>query len=137
MDVEARLMRFDVNGETYARYQYDTENDSLDIRYRDSSREHFAFSNGRIVEAANEHSTVRLTYDALGRLLSEDTDGRVVRYLRNEVGGLIGIVTPQGEAISYLRDRDQRLTGIMDWVGGRYSLSLEGSGPPNEHRNPN
>ncbi|MCK7502560.1 MAG: hypothetical protein MZW92_81620 [Comamonadaceae bacterium] len=117
-DPGARLLRFDVNGKAHALFQ-ETGNDSFEVRYRDGGRERFLFSNGRIVEAVNQYSTVKLNYDDVGRLLSEDTDGRVVRYLRNEVGALVGIVTPDGETLSYARDRDQRLIGITDWVGGR------------------
>jgi RHS repeat-associated protein len=136
-DINANLLRFDVNGQEHAFYQHNPASDSLDVRYRDGSREHFVFSNGRIIEATNQHSTVKLTYDDAGRLLSEDTDGRIVRYLRNEVGALIGIVTPEGEKLSYTRDRDQRLIGITDWAGGRYEMELPPTGPPTKLRYPN
>ena len=136
-DVNGRVLRFDVNGENHAHYQYDPASDSLETRYHDDTRERFVFSKGRIVEAANEHSTVKLQYDDAGRLLSEDTDGRVVQYLRNEVGALTGLVTPDGDTISYARDRDQRLTGITDWNRGRYDIASPPSGPPSEIRYPN
>jgi RHS repeat-associated protein len=136
-DVKAGVLRYIVNGEKHAYYQYDAKNNSLEVQYHDGGRERFAFDNGRIVEATNEHSKVRLSYDDAGRLLSEDADGRVVRYLRNEVGALIGIVTPDGETISYIRDRDQRLLSVIDWDKRRYDISLPPSGPPREIRYPN
>jgi RHS repeat-associated protein len=136
-DVDARLLRFDVNGETHAHYQQDASGDSVEARYRDGHSERFVFNKGRLVEAANEHSTVKLKYDDGGRLLSEDTDGRTVRYLRNEVGALVGIVTPEGDTLSYDRDRDQRLTGITDWNGDRYEIASPPAGPPSEIRYPN
>lgn len=135
-DPGAGLLRLDINGETQAWYQ-ETGEESFEARYRQGSRERFVFSEGRLVEAVNEHAAVKLTYDRQGRLLSEDTDGRVVRYLRNEVGALVGIVTPEGETLSYARDRDQRLTGITDWTGGRYEIPLPPAGPPAEMRYPN
>ena len=136
-DAEAHLLRFDVNGETHAHYEYDAESNSLETRYQDGSRERFVFSKGRLAEAANDHSTVKLQYDDAGRLISEEADGRAVRYLRNEVGALVGIGTPDGDTLSYSRDRDQRLIGITDWTGARFKLSLPLSGPPTEIRYPN
>jgi RHS repeat-associated protein len=136
-DIDARLLRFDVNGETHAQYQRDEKSDSLEVKYRDGGYERFVFAQGRIVEAVNEHAHVKLQYDDAGRLLTEETDGRVVRYLRNEVGALVGLVTPQGETIVYSRDRDQRLSGIADWAQGHYEIVQAPSGPPLELRYPN
>jgi RHS repeat-associated protein len=136
-DVKTRILQHNVNGKNHATYQYKKPNNLLEVQYHDGGRERFVFQNGRIVEATNEHSTVRLGYDDAGRLLSENADGRVVRYLRNEVGALIGIVTPDGETISYVRDRDQRLVSVTDWDKRRYDISLPPSGPPREIRYPN
>jgi RHS repeat-associated protein len=136
-DIEARLLRFDVNGETHAHYQQDANGDSVEARYRDGRSEHFVFNKGRLVEAANEHSTIKFEYDDAGRLTSENAGGRVVRYLRNEVGALVGIVTPDGDTLAYARDRDQRLTGITDWNGDRYEIASPPAGPPSEIRYPN
>lgn len=136
-DIDARLLRFEVNGKGQAQYQHDPESGSIEARYHNGGSERFKFNNGRVVEATNEHSTVKLQYDEAGRLLSEEADGKVVQYLRNEVGALIGIVTPDGDTVSYTRDRDQRLTGIVDWSGGRYETLLPPSGPPSEIRYPN
>lgn len=136
-DPDARVLSFDVNGKTHAHYHRHPKNNSVETRYKDGTVERFVFRNGRLIEAANEHSTVKLEYDDAGRLASEDTDGRVVRYQRNEVGALVGIVTPEGDTIRYARDLDQRLTGITDWNGNRYEISLPPSGPPSEIRYPN
>ena len=135
--IGAHLLRFDVNGETHAHYRYNGRNHSVESRYRDGSRERFVFDKGLLVEAANEHSVVRFQYDHAGRLTLEETNGQTVRYLRNTVGALIGIVTPEGDTISYNRDRDQRLTEITDWRGDRFGISLPASGPPVEIRYPN
>lgn len=136
-DIIPQVTRFDVNGETHAWYKSGSDEGSVEAQYKDGSSESFVFKDGRLVEAKNEHSSIKLEYDEAGRLVSEETDGRVLRYLRNEVGALVGLVTPGGDTISYLRDRDQRLTGITDWRGDRYKISLPPSGPPAEIRYPN
>ena len=136
-DVKARLLRFEVNGENHAVYGRDPETGAIEVRYADGSAERFLFKESRLLEAANEHATVKFEYDDAGRLLSEDTNGRMVRYLRNEVGALDGIVTPTGDTLSYHRDRDQRLTAISDWHGDSYEIALPPAGPFTEIRYPN
>jgi RHS repeat-associated protein len=136
-DAEAHHTRLVVNGSPHAVYRYDPAADALEIRYDDGRTERFTFGNGRIVEASNEHATLTLAYDDHGRLLTEAIDGRVVRYLRNGAGALVGVITPEGETIGYVRDRDQRLTAITDWVGGRYDVTLPPAGPPVQLRYPN
>jgi RHS repeat-associated protein len=132
---ENGLQRLLVNGDLHAEYR--SSGDAVEVEYRDGSRERFTFDNGRLLEAANEHATVKFTYDGEGRLLSEEVDGQVVQYQRNAVGALIGIVTPQGETLTYVRDRDQRLTGVVDWEGGHYRIGLPASGPATEVSYPN
>jgi RHS repeat-associated protein len=136
-DPAVRRLRHSVNGAVHSDYRYEPETGGLTVEYADGGRDRFRFADGRIVEASNAHATVTLAYDERGRLLAETTDGRVVRYLRNAVGALVGIVSPDGETIAYRRDRDQRLTGITDWDGGRYEIVLPAAGPPTELRYPN
>ena len=76
-DVDGRVQRFEVNGGLHAVYRHDLEKNSLEALYRDLSREQFRFAGGLLVEATNEHATVKLEYDDAGRLVSEDTDGRL------------------------------------------------------------
>jgi RHS repeat-associated protein len=136
-DVKARLLRFEVNGENHAVYRRDPETGAIEVRYVDGSAERFLFKGTRLLEGANEHATVKFEYDNAGRLLSEDTNGRIVRYLRNEIGALVGIVTSNGDTLSYHRDRDQRLTAISDWRGDHYEIALPPAGLFTEIRYPN
>ena len=131
------LLRHDVDGAPHAEYRYDRDTDSLEVAYATGDRERFVFNGGRIVGASNANASVKLNYDDAGRLMSEETNGRVVRYLRNEVGALVGIATPSGRTIRYVHDRDQRLTRIVDDAGASYDLSLEPVGPPTAIRYPN
>jgi RHS repeat-associated protein len=136
-EIQANVLRHYVNGEPHAQYTRNFETDELDITYHDGTSEHFRFQNGRIVEARNEYATVQLQYDDAGRLTAEEIDGDVVSYLRNEVGSLTAIKTPTGNTLSFERDLDQRLTGVVDWVGGRYAISLPPCGPVTQIAFPN
>lgn len=134
-DRENGSLRFLVNGELHAEYR--SNGKSVEARYQDGSLERFTFDQGRLVEAENQHATVKFTYDPTGRLLTEEVNDEVVQYQRNAVGALVGVVTPQGDSLTYIRDRDQRLTEIVDWKDGRYRISLPASGPATEVSYPN
>jgi RHS repeat-associated protein len=134
---DVRDLQFDVNGETQATYRRSEDGRSIEVSYQDGRREAFTFQDGRLVQARNSTCTVRFAYDPAGRLMSEDVDGEVVRYLRNEVGALVGIESPTGATVALVRDRDQRLTRIIDWNGEYYDISTPPSGPPTSISYPN
>jgi RHS repeat-associated protein len=134
-DIKSNAQKFIVNGETHAEYR--SNGKSIEVKFQDGSVERFTFDQGRLLEAENDHAKVRFTYDSAGRLLSEEMNGEVVQYQRNAVGALVTIVTPQGDSLKYVRDRDQRLTEIVDWTGGRYEIRLPFDGSPTEINYPN
>lgn len=136
-DGASNRVDFEVNGKSHAQYWHQEQDGSLAAFYRDGGREHFVFRGGQLVKASNAHATVLFEYDRAGRLMAESVNGRTVRYLRNEVGSLVGLVTPDGETIAYERDRDQRLVGISGWKGGRFEIVQPPAGPPLEVRYPN
>jgi RHS repeat-associated protein len=134
-DPETGSERLVIDGSVRAEYR--NQAGLVTARYQDGSEERFRFEGGRLLEASNEHATLKFRYDEAGRLLSEDCNGEVVRYQRNAVGSLIGIITPRGESLSYLRDRDQRLTGIIDWQEAEYRIELGVTGPATTLSYPN
>ena len=98
----------------------------------DAGAEEFSYADGsrtrlvraeRIVEAENETCKIKIEYDEQGQVPSEDTDGRVVRFVRDAVGALIAIVTPDGERIAFERDTEHRVRRVVDWSGAPYEVS--------------
>jgi RHS repeat-associated protein len=134
---DGRLEAMRVNGRLHARYEYDETGGTYDVKYVDGTFVHVVLDGDRVREATNETGTVQFEYDAGGRLIAERTDGRAVRYVRNEVGAIVAIHTPTQDTIRFERDRDQRLCGIIDWSGGRYVVSNGPVGPPTEIKYPN
>jgi RHS repeat-associated protein len=136
-DARGYLRRFLAGGEERARYAVDEAAGTHEVQYADGTWVRYRVQGDRIVEASNETATVRFEYDGAGRLVREETGGQIVRYLRNGVGAMTGLVTPTGEQITFTRDRDQRLVGITDWMQGRYELTVGPTGPPARIRYPN
>lgn len=114
-----------------------TEDGKHVVEAADGTRATFVLDGERIIEATNEHGTVKIAYDAEGRILSEEFNGQKVEFVRNPAGALVGITTPEGEQIQFLRDREGRLAEVVDWNGGRYRLSYEPSGALASIRYPN
>lgn len=136
-DPQGRPAKILVNGTVHATFRYDDDQNAHTIEYADRSSTRFLLQGERIVEAINETCTVKFKYDDKGRMVREDTDGRVIQYLRNEIGLLVGIVTPDGEKIRFDRDGDQNVTRITDWAGGRYGFRYESNGAVSQIEYPN
>jgi RHS repeat-associated protein len=127
-DARGFLDKVNVNGTDHAAFHVDEEAGSYDAAYTDGSRVHFLIKYDRIVEAENETCTVKLEYDDNGRLVREDTNGKIVEYLHNELGALVGLITPDGEKLLFERDREGRVCGIIDWSGDRYAIEYDPCG---------
>ncbi len=110
------------NGKEHANFRIDDEAGSYEVEYADGAKARFITSGGQVVEASNETCTVKLAYDEHGKLLREEIDGQVVEFERNAVGGLVGIVTPDGEKLIFERDGEQTLSRITDWSSGEYTF---------------
>jgi len=74
-------------------------------------------------------ATTQLTYDVRGRLLSQNTAGRLTTFTYNGVGNVIQISQNNGQVISYHYDDAHRATGYNDAQGNRveYTLDLAGN----------
>ncbi|WP_068079637.1 RHS repeat-associated core domain-containing protein [Novosphingobium rosa] len=82
---------------------------------------------GLLVAARNAEIDLAWRYDAQGRLIEERrTDQRLgdqaIRYDYDDAGVLVGLVWPDGSAMRYARDADQRLCAITDWSGARHAI---------------
>jgi RHS repeat-associated protein len=125
------------DGRPTLEFSFDPGTGTQEFRYPDGTLARFEYSDGRLATAANNDSTVRLTYDANGRVRAEETDGRVVRYERNTLGAITAMVTPEGERIVFERDSEGRLRRIREKSGEAYTLDYELSGALASIRYPN
>jgi len=85
--------------------------DTYDVTHADGTHVHFLFNDEKIIKASNETCTVKLEYDDKGHIISEDTDGQIVKYLYH-----------------FERDKEHRLNRISDWAGNKYEIDYEPSG---------
>ncbi|MBL8179756.1 MAG: hypothetical protein JNK48_34070 [Bryobacterales bacterium] len=107
------------------------------VRAADGTQCTLRLKDGRIVEATNEHGTVKLAYDPAGRLTMEEFNGRAVEFQRNPIGALTAIVTPDGEELKFERDTEARLTRVVDWNQAAYRFDYDKSGALAAIRYPN
>ncbi|WP_206244440.1 RHS repeat-associated core domain-containing protein [Novosphingobium terrae] len=77
---------------------------------------------GLLLSARNEEIDLAWRYDAQGRLIEERQGDQSVRYEYDAAGVQIGLVWPDGSAMRYTRDADQRLCAVTDWSGARHTL---------------
>jgi RHS repeat-associated protein len=117
-----------VNGAEHATFKTDEIAETYEVTYADGTHVHYLFNDEKIIEASNETCTVKLEYDDKGHIISEDTDGQIVKYLYNEVGALIAITTPDGEKLQFERDKEHRVSKITDWAGKQYEIDYDPSG---------
>jgi RHS repeat-associated protein len=127
-DDEGRLKRFLQNDEEVAVFDISDDGGIVDVKYGDGTFAHFVLEGDRVREATNESGTIKLDYDEWGHLIREEFNGRVVKYLRNPVGSLIGIVTPEGDHLSFIRDKDHRVREVLDWRGEAYLVDYHLNG---------
>lgn len=135
---EGRLESFAINGVSHATYRYDEASGTREVHYSDGSWVRFRFEGDRLVEAANENGVVTLDYDGSGNLVSEEFEGRTVRYSRDPTGALTGLsLSGESESISFERDGEGRVSAITDWHDGHYVLRYHEGGAPREIQYPN
>lgn len=132
------LTEWRVNGRVHARYSLGDEEAACTVRYADGHERTLVYdSEGRVIEARNAHSILKLEYDSGGRLLSEDQGGKIVRYAYDPTGQLLSIETPEGEKLRFERDGEGRLVRIFDWSGRPSSLEYLPGGALGSVRFPN
>lgn len=127
-DDEGLLESMLVNGFEHAAYDIDPDSGDVSISYPDGTETILKTDGGRIVEATNEHCTVRFAYDNEGRLLAEESSEGKVTYERDAVGAIIAVVGPDGSRAGFERDRENRVHTAVDWHGGRHQIRYDARG---------
>jgi RHS repeat-associated protein len=137
LDAKSGTWKVSSNGLQRSAFRFASKTGTFEAEYADGTSARFVLKDNRIVQALNETCAVNLTYDGEGRITSEETEGKVVRYLRNEVGALVGLITPEGAKITFERDSEHRVRKIVDWLGGTYELEYQERGTLGSIRYPN
>jgi len=75
---------------------------------------------GRLIESSVGDEKCIFTWDAEGRLTSEQSAGGTIRYDYDQAGRLSGLTYPSGEIVQFQWDADSRISAIRDWNGGEY-----------------
>ncbi|KAA2243503.1 hypothetical protein F0L74_13500 [Chitinophaga agrisoli] len=122
-DATGKVTRVQRPANRWTEYEYDYNGCLTRAEYSDGSWETFSYDrNGQLVEAINEHSTVRLQRDMLGRVTEEWQDGYTVGSRYGKGGKRSHIKSSLGADIQLTWNITGNLTGIAAQAG-------EGSAP--------
>lgn len=125
-----------VNGVEQVAFEADA-NGLHRVRAADGAEATFLIAGDRILEATNEHGTVKLAYDDAGRIVMEEFNGKIIEFQRNPLGAVTGIVTADGDELKFERDTEGRLVKAVDWDGAAFRFEYEKNGALAAIRYPN
>ncbi|WP_089726416.1 RHS repeat-associated core domain-containing protein [Candidatus Thiosymbion oneisti] len=91
---------------------------------------------GRLIEASNEHSTVRFEYDALGRIIKEQQGEQSIERVYDAAGNLIARKGPWDTSIEFEYDENDNLVGVTLPGDKIIRLLLNDQGQPVERQLP-
>jgi RHS repeat-associated protein len=122
------ISQTDANGNTI-NYTYDPLGRLIQKTYPDATTEVFQYDEkGNIIYAGNQYITYEFTRDTKGRVLRvTDSRGLTIQYEYDLVGNRVKMVTPEGEAITYTYDSNNKITGIDSWAGS-FNFSYDSTG---------
>lgn len=107
------------NGNQTAKTVVDDQGRLVEAVYSDGTFKRFQYdSDGRIGKAENENGVVEFAYNSDGQVVSENQNGNVVSSEFSKEGCLLSVTHPNGHAISYTYDPDNRLQSIENWQNG-------------------
>lgn len=104
-------------------YGYDPVGQITDVRYHDNTSETYSYSpGGRLLTAVNEQDTVSFTYDALGRVVAENTTAAGITSIYNGVGQRTALTSTLGAHIQLERDI---MGDIMQMDAGDWRATIQ------------
>jgi RHS repeat-associated protein len=137
-DQNGKVIEARVDGTPWFSANYDDAGRLARVDYADGHFVSFVYDgDGRLLQAENAESIVKLSYDEQGRLVGEEQNGQLVRYAHDAAGLLTAIATPTGEGVRFAYDDDARLSEIEDWTAQRHQLQYDVSGRIERHIHPN
>jgi len=84
---------------------------------------------GQLTQMTDESGETNFTFDAAGRLLTEeDGGGATLSYSYNDVGRLVAIVYPGSRDVQYEYDLAGRMTSVTDWADNRSEFEWTADG---------
>jgi RHS repeat-associated protein len=114
LDATGRILKTIRPGGRFTRYEYDSDDNIARTEFHDGSWEAFNYDKeGNLIEASNEHSTLRFTWDKQGNLIKEEQNGYEINYEYDIEGNRTGITSSLGASIELKRDTMDRVTNIM------------------------
>lgn len=113
-DAAGKVVRVLRPGKRWSEYEYDYNSRLTRVEYDDGSWQTYSYDrNGRIVEAINEHSTLKFQRDVMGRVVEEWQDGYSVTCRYGHDGRRNHIKSSLGADILLQRDVTGDVTGIQ------------------------
>ncbi len=95
-------------------YTYDDAYRLLSLSAPGNVRNYTYDPDGRIISAVNEHATVIIQSDGLGRMISETINGQTTSYTYHAADAAFTISYPGGRVVEYHYDERRRLKGIRE-----------------------
>jgi RHS repeat-associated core domain len=113
LDPTGRILKTIRPGGRFTQYEYDNDDNVVRTAFHDGSWEAFQYDKeGNLIEASNEHSTVRFTWNKQGQLVKEEQNGYTIHYEIDKEGERTRITSSLGANIELQRDVMSRVTAI-------------------------
>jgi RHS repeat-associated protein len=117
-DAAGNVIRVRRPGKRSTLYEYDYSYRPTRAEHSDGSWETFTYDrNGRLIEAINEHNTLRFERDVLGNIVKEWQNGHEINTTFNKYGKRLRVTSSLGADIRYERNFNGAVTGITAAAG--------------------
>jgi RHS repeat-associated protein len=112
-DTAGKIIKVQRPGGRFSTYEYNYNGLPTRSEHSDGSWETFSYDrNGLLVEAINEHSTLRLQRDRHGRVMEEWQNGHIVNATYDINGRRKGVQSSLGANIQFQHNNSGDITGI-------------------------
>jgi RHS repeat-associated protein len=113
-DASGKVTKVVRPGGRFVQYEYDSNDRIIRAEYYDGSWVIYNYDrNGNLLEAINEHSTVRLTRNKTGCIETEEQNGYLVHCRYDKTGNRMGITSNLGADIQIQRDKLGQVTNLQ------------------------
>jgi RHS repeat-associated protein len=119
-DAAGKIIKVQRPGKRWTVFEYDPNGLLARAEYSDNSWETYNYDrNGQLLEAINEHSTLKIQRDLMGRVVQEDQNGHLVNSVYDpHNGGRSLVQSSLGAAIQLQRNSAGELSDITAQAAG-------------------